>query len=104
MKTDSPSKKLVPWPTIAVMAWLLPGLGHVIAGERARGLVIGATLLGLFVGGLLIGGIDVEAALNPLLSAYAPPVDGRHQPELPYWHSWGEKWREARTSAAGKSG
>lgn len=28
----------------------------------------------------------VEAALTPLLNAYAPPVVGRHQPELPYWH------------------
>jgi len=29
---------------------------------------------------------DVEAILTPLLKAYAPPVQGRYQPELPYWH------------------
>ena len=29
---------------------------------------------------------DVESILKPLLSAYAPPVKSRHQPELPYWH------------------
>ena len=30
---------------------------------------------------------EVRQALNPLLLAYAPPVkNGRHQPELPYWH------------------
>ena len=29
---------------------------------------------------------DVEQALSPLLNAYAPPVKGRHQPALPYWH------------------
>ena len=29
---------------------------------------------------------DVEAVLEPMLSAYAPTVKGRHQPELPYWH------------------
>lgn len=29
---------------------------------------------------------DVDRALEPLLSAYAPPVKSRHQPELPYWH------------------
>jgi putative restriction endonuclease len=29
---------------------------------------------------------EVEEALNPLLNAYAPPVESRHQPELPYWH------------------
>ena len=34
---------------------------------------------------------EVEAALNPLLSAYAPPVKGRHQPEVPYWHLRNDK-------------
>lgn len=29
---------------------------------------------------------DVKRALDPLLTAYAPPVKRRHQPELPYWH------------------
>lgn len=29
---------------------------------------------------------EVKAALDPLLTAYAPPVKSRHQPELPYWH------------------
>ncbi len=29
---------------------------------------------------------EVEEALDPLLNAYAPPVESRHQPELPYWH------------------
>lgn len=29
---------------------------------------------------------EVEARLAPLLKQYAPPVQGRHQPELPYWH------------------
>ncbi len=28
----------------------------------------------------------VEDKLRPLLEEYAPPVRGRHQPELPYWH------------------
>jgi putative restriction endonuclease len=29
---------------------------------------------------------EVEERLGPLLRAFAPPVIGRHQPELPYWH------------------
>ena len=29
---------------------------------------------------------DAEQALLPLLRDYAPPVQHRHQPELPYWH------------------
>lgn len=28
----------------------------------------------------------VEETLRPLLNAYAPPVVGKHQPELPYWY------------------
>jgi putative restriction endonuclease len=29
---------------------------------------------------------EVEKALMPLLKAFAPPVQNRPQPELPYWH------------------
>jgi putative restriction endonuclease len=29
---------------------------------------------------------EIEGQLLPLLTAYAPPVASRHQPELPYWH------------------
>lgn len=29
---------------------------------------------------------EIESLLRPLLNAYAPPVQGRPQPELPYWH------------------
>jgi len=28
----------------------------------------------------------IEEGLTPLLEAYAPSVESRHQPELPYWH------------------
>jgi len=47
-------------PVAAVVAaWVLPGLGHIILGERARGLVIMVTLASLYFAGLLLGGIDV---------------------------------------------
>lgn len=29
---------------------------------------------------------DIDAILTPLLKLYAPPVQGRPQPSLPYWH------------------
>jgi hypothetical protein len=29
---------------------------------------------------------EVEAALRPLLEAYAPPAAGRHSPDNPYWY------------------
>lgn len=40
-------------------AFLFPGLGHVVRGERLRGLLAGVSVLSLFFGGMLIGGIDV---------------------------------------------
>lgn len=40
-------------------ACILPGLGHVVRGERLRGVCAGCGVLGLFVGGMVVGGIDV---------------------------------------------
>jgi len=71
--TDVPSKIPPPNPTrdadpgglaawnlgAFVVAWLCPGLGHVLLGEVKRGVVIGVTVGGLWLGGLLIGGISV---------------------------------------------
>jgi len=37
----------------------LPGLGHAVRGEARRGVLVAAGVLGLFLGGVLIGGIDV---------------------------------------------
>ena len=45
-----------------VFAWLVPGLGHLMIGEKARGMIFLVTLHGLFALGLLIGGIR---AINP---------------------------------------
>lgn len=41
-----------------LLAWLWPGLGHIVDGERARGVRIMAGVLLLVVSGLLIGGVD----------------------------------------------
>jgi hypothetical protein len=46
-------------PVALLAAAALPGLGHVITGERKRGLLAGGAILGLFFGGIFIGGIDV---------------------------------------------
>ncbi|MDX2116470.1 MAG: DUF6677 family protein [Planctomycetota bacterium] len=46
-------------PLALVLACVLPGLGHAARGEVRRGLCIAAGILGLFFGGMLIGGIDV---------------------------------------------
>jgi hypothetical protein len=45
-------------PAAALLAWVWPGLGHISQGERRRGLLIMFGVLFLFLGGVLIGGVD----------------------------------------------
>lgn len=42
-----------------LLAAVLPGLGHAYAGEVRRAAMIFVGIMGLFFGGMLIGGIDV---------------------------------------------
>ena len=42
-----------------VGAMLFPGLGHIIRGEPKRGVMAAIGVLGMFFGGMLIGGIDI---------------------------------------------
>ncbi len=56
MPTTPPPSPIQPLAAIAAIA--LPGLGHVIRGETRRGLLIALGVIGLFAGGVLIGGID----------------------------------------------
>jgi len=44
---------------VALAGWLLPGLGYVLIGQWARGVIVGVTILLTFVLGLLIGGVRV---------------------------------------------
>lgn len=46
-------------PVAGILAIILPGAGQFFQGEKKRGILIGASILGLFFGGMLIGGIDV---------------------------------------------
>lgn len=44
------------------LAWVVPGLGHWVLGERSRALLFGITIHGLFAMGLLLAGLR---AINP---------------------------------------
>lgn len=48
----------------AVVAWLVPGLGHILAGHPARGVILMLAIGGMWGAGLLIGGISVIEARN----------------------------------------
>jgi hypothetical protein len=43
----------------AIMGWLVPGLGHMWIGHVQRGVFAMVGILGLFLGGLLLGGVGV---------------------------------------------
>ena len=45
-----------------VVAWVVPGAGHVMIGQVGRGLIMGIAIHLLFAAGLLLGGIH---AINP---------------------------------------
>jgi len=50
-------------PLTGLLAWLLPGLGHLYIGDRKRGWVILVTIAVTFWGGVAIGG--VRHTVNP---------------------------------------
>jgi len=44
---------------VALAAWVFPGLGYWLMGEKKRAAIICTCVLTLFIGGILIGGIRV---------------------------------------------
>lgn len=44
---------------VAAVAWLVPGAGYLLIGQRARGLTIGISIFVLIILGILIGGVRV---------------------------------------------
>ena len=44
-----------PW-LIGFISWLVPGLGHILQGRVVRGVLSGATILLMFIIGIMIGG------------------------------------------------
>lgn len=48
-----------PLPLLILAAWFVPGLGYWMIGQKARALTVGISILGLFLGGLVLGGIRI---------------------------------------------
>ena len=51
------SSQNVPVTLVALAGWVLPGAGYWLLGQRIRALVVGISVIALFVTGLLIGGV-----------------------------------------------
>jgi hypothetical protein len=64
MANEDATSQLPPPPLVAVVGWFLPGGGYFLIGQRTRGLVIGVTVIAMFVLGVLIAGIRVVDAPN----------------------------------------
>jgi hypothetical protein len=55
-----PSKPFsAPWPVVLLGGFLIPGASHFLFGERRRGVIIGVTVVLLFLAGVLMGGVRV---------------------------------------------
>jgi hypothetical protein len=44
---------------VGAFAWLVPGGGYFLVGQRGRAMVVGISIVALFLGGILIGGIRI---------------------------------------------
>lgn len=55
-----------PAPLVALVGWLVPGAGYFLIGQRTRALVVGVSVVVLFLLGMLIAGVGVVEA--PALS------------------------------------
>ena len=41
-------------------AWLVPGLGHWVLGQRSRAVILAVGIGSLWLGGVLLGGVGVQ--------------------------------------------
>lgn len=55
-KSDSATRNPAP-PLAALLAWLLPGLGHWYLGDRARAMIFFVVTTVTFWGGVAVGGV-----------------------------------------------
>lgn len=76
--TDTPADVRTFQPLAGILAWVVPGLGHYVLGQRVRGIRIFAGMALLIFGGLFIGGVDTVDSKNDSLwfmaQACAGPV------------------------------
>lgn len=56
------TRKMPPATLAALCAWLLPGLGHWLIGQRARGVIFFVVLTATFWTGIAIGGVRTTIA------------------------------------------
>ena len=73
-------------PKALFTACILPGLGHIVRGEIARGVYIMTSLLTMFVGGIFLGGVDVIDSKEDRVWFYAQALVGPAAFGVDYYH------------------
>lgn len=81
-------------PAAGVASLILPGAGHLILGEPRRALAIAIGILGLFFGGIFIGGIDVIDSREDRLWFIGQAIVGPVAFAVDYAHQSGFKGYE----------
>ena len=75
MPNEQPETPPLPNPkTAALLAWLVPGLGHLYQGRRAKGVLFMASIVGLFAAGMAVGAGKVAYASTLPLRPVGPYV------------------------------
>lgn len=77
-QTPEPAEINLPNPKVAaLLAWLVPGLGHLYQGRRAKGVLFMTSIVGLFAAGMVIGAGKVAyASTLPLTPPGGYAYDG----------------------------
>ncbi|MDX2146315.1 MAG: DUF6677 family protein [Planctomycetota bacterium] len=101
MSTASPHQVDFSLPGL-IGAILVPGLGHFLRGEKRRAAMIATSILGLFFGGILIGGIDAIDSREDPFWFYGQALVGPLAFGVDYLHQNQFKVVEQTTSPNGK--
>lgn len=93
-------------PAVGLLSWLLPGVGHLVIGERTRGIILLATITLTFWTGIAVGGVkntvnpqerslwflgQVCAGIHPMIAiAWSRQIEIPTGADLSRWISYGQ--------------
>lgn len=76
MTQPTDNSSLIRAPIAVVLAWLIPGLGHIFLGHKVRGVIFLVFITLTFWTGVAIGGVKCVDQYKPI-----PPSSGSRQPQ-----------------------
>ncbi|MCG3137345.1 MAG: hypothetical protein HJJLKODD_01189 [Phycisphaerae bacterium] len=77
--STSPNGSYLRAPVAVLLAWLIPGLGHIYLGQRLRGMILLVTITLTFWTGVAIGGVKSVTLYTP---AYTQETLNQWQQEV----------------------